>query len=187
MKRFATSSLSIATAFFALAGGGLAMGQSQSIQLMSGTAELVHTIDSKSAMQGQIVSAKLTDTIETPEGLKLPRGTELLGHVADVQPSHDKSPAKLALTFDKAQMKDGKQVPIKATLLEVAPPGQFAEVPQKVASDGAFNQEAGEISGVSMHSSVQGADSGTLMSKDKNIRLDTGTELVIAVAPQAGA
>ncbi len=187
MKRFATSSLSIATALFALAGRGLAMGQSQPVQLMSGTAELVHSIDSQSATQGQAVSAKLTETIETPQGVKLPHGTELLGHVAEVQASHDKSPAKLALTFDKAQLKDGKQLPIKATLLEVAPPGQLAGVPQKVGSDGAFNQEAGEISGVSMHSSVRAEDSGTLMSKDGNIRLETGTQLVIAVAPQAGA
>jgi hypothetical protein len=187
MKRFATSSLSIATALFALAGGGLAMGQSQPMQLMSGTAELVHSIDSQSATQGQAVSAKLTGTIETPEGLKLPRGTELLGRVSEVQASHDKSSAKLALVFDKAQMKDGKQVPIKATLVAVAPPGQVAGIPEKVAGDDSFNQEEGEISGVSMQSSVKAEDSGVLMSKDRNIHLDTGTELMIAVAPETGA
>lgn len=186
MRRSASSSLSIAATAFMLAGGAFALGQSQSMQLMSGSAELVHTIDSNSAMQGQIVSAKLTDTIKTPEGLKLPRGTELLGHVSQVQASHDKSPAKLALTFDKAQTKDGKQVPIKATLVEVAPAGELLGVPGKVAPDDAFNQEPGEISGVSMHSSVKADNSGTLISKDRNIRLETGTECMIAIAPETG-
>lgn len=185
MKRFATSSLSIATTVLMLAGGAFTLGQSQSMQLMSGDALLDHELNTRNAVKGQEITARLTQTIETPEGLKLPRGTELVGQVDQVAASHDRSGATLALTFDKARMKDGKEVPIKATLEEVGQENTIALIGGKVAPNGQFDQKPGEFPGVSMHSAVQSTESGTLTSKDKNIRLDQDTEMLIAVAPQS--
>jgi hypothetical protein len=85
MKPLAITSLSVATTFFALSTSVLAFGQSSSSPLMSGYAELHQSINTKSAMQGEIISAKLVGSIETPEGLKLPGGTEIMGRVAQVQ------------------------------------------------------------------------------------------------------
>jgi hypothetical protein len=182
MKRFATPALSIATTLLALSGSALVYGQAQSPQLMSGYAELNHTIDSKSAMVGQVVSAKLTGTIETPEGLKLPGGTQLLGHIDQVQASGKNGEARLELTFDKAQLKNGQQVPIKATLIEVNTSDVVGELPHPVASDNKFDQQT-TVSGQFLHSAVQDQDSGTLVRKDKDIRLTDGTKMLIAVAP----
>lgn len=182
MKQLATTSLSIATGLIALSASALTFAQSQSPQLMSGYAELNHELDTKSAMQGQIVSAKLTNSIQTADGLKLPSGTELLGHVDQVQASHKSGQSVIELTFDKAQLKDGKQVPVKATLIEVDPANSQSSVLPPVASDDKFQQESA-VSGATLISSVQATDSGKLVRKDKNIRLETGTKLLIAVAP----
>jgi hypothetical protein len=160
------------------------LDQSQTTQLISGPAELSQPLDTKTATQGQIVSAKLIGTIQTPEGLKLPNGTELLGHVDQVQASHDKSEAKVTLTFDKARLKDGKEVPIKATLMEVNSPGTISRPPTKVTRDDTFNEET-STSGQTLHSAVPDANSGTLVRKDKDIHLVRGTALVIAVAPES--
>jgi len=187
MKRFATPAFSIATTLLALSGGALVFGQSPSGQLMSGYAHLSQTLDSKSAMQGQIVSAKLIGGIQTPEGLKLPNGTEILGHVDQVQASKDKGEASIQLTFDKAQLKDGRQLPIKATLIEIDAADSTGKMPVAVASDDKFDAEL-SVSGESLHSAVQNPTSGTIVRKDKDIRLVYGTRLLIAVEPaSAGA
>ena len=186
MKRFAVLSLSVAATFLVFSAGSFAL--SPSTQLKTGDADLVHKLDTASAMKGQMVAAKLTQTIETPEGLKLPNGTMLLGYVDQVQASHDNGPAKLAIVFDKAQLKDGKDIAIKATLVQVSPAGSPEDLEEKIAGDDSFEQQPGILSGVTMRSAVQGNDSGTLISRDKNIRLGPGTEMQIAIAaPEAAA
>src|SRR5271163_748066 len=186
MKRFAATSLSVATTFLALSGSGFALDQSQTIQLMSGPAELNQTLDTKTAAQGQAVSARLTGAIQTPEGLKLPNGTELLGHVDQVRAAGNNSDANLTLTFDKARLKDGKEVAIKATLIEVNSPGTLSGPGTKVSSDGKFDQVT-STPGQTLHSEVPANNSGTLVRKDKDIHLVKGSELIIAVAPEGNA
>ena len=183
MKRFAVTSLSIATGLFALSVSVFAADQSQTMQLMSGTAELSQTLDTKTATQGQVVSAKLTRTIQTPEGLKLPKGTELLGHIDKVQAAHNNSDANVTLTFDKARLKDGKEVAVKATVMAIDAPGIASWPEGKVASDSEFSQET-NTPGESLHSAVPANNSGTVARKEKDIRLVKGTQLLVAVAPE---
>jgi hypothetical protein len=184
MKRVAITSLSIAALFSTFSGSGLA--QSPSAQLTPGSALLGHSLDTKDAAAGQVVTAKLISPIEAPDGLTLPRGTQLLGRIVAVQASHDKSPATLTLIFDKAKVK-GKEVPIKATLVAMGPQNTLPNAPAKVASTDTFDQPAGELPEVSLHSAVESDNSGVLTSKGSNIRLDNGTEMTLAVAPLTGS
>jgi len=184
MKPFAVRSLSVATTFLALSGGALVLAQSPATQLMSGYAELGKTLDTKSATSGEMIEARLAGSIQTTDGMKFPGGTELIGHVDQVQASHNGSEAKITITFDKAKLKDGKIIDIKATLIEVNSPDLGGEVPTKVASDDKFDQQL-TASGETLHSDVQATTSGTLMRTDKNISLASGTRLLLAVAPAA--
>ena len=186
MIRIAITSLSIAALLSAFSGSGSAFAQSQVAQLTPGSALLSHSLDTKDAVVGQVVTAKLISPIDTPEGLTLPRGTELLGRIVDVQASHGKSAATLTLTFDKARVK-GKEVPIKATLVAMGPQNTLPNAPAKVTSTDSFDQPAGELPGVSLHSAVQSDNSGVLTNKASNIRLDNGTEILLAVAPLTGS
>jgi hypothetical protein len=186
MKRIAITSLSIAALLSTFSGGGSSFAQSPSAQLTPGSALLGHSLDTKDAAAGQAVTAKLISPIETSEGLTLPRGTQLLGRIVDVQASHDKSPATLTLIFDKAKIK-GKEVPIKATLVAMGPQNTLPNAPAKVTSTDSFDQPEGELPGVSLHSAVQSDNSGVLTNKASNIRLDNGTEILLAVATLPGS
>ena len=91
------------------------------IQLVAATAELSKTLDTKKAKQGDPVMLKLSDAVKTSGGPELPKGTLLMGHLDTVQPSESKSDSSVTITLDKAQLKGGQDLPIKATIIKVIP------------------------------------------------------------------
>jgi hypothetical protein len=93
----------------------------RTIQLVPALASLDHTLDAKKAKQGDVVTAKLQKDVSIPEQ-PLPKNTLLEGHVDQVQASDHKSDSTVVVTFDKAKLKNGTEVPIKATVLEIAQP-----------------------------------------------------------------
>ncbi len=181
MKRIAATVLGLTTALLASSGFAIA----QATQLVEGNAQLDSPVNTKSAKVGDVVTAKLSNNVKTSQGVELPHGTKLIGHVDQVAASNAKGPSKLVLTFDKAQLKDGKELPIKVTLAGVAPEDGHVDIPSTVASDASFDQLPGYIAGVSLHSAVQDNDSGTLTGDHHDINLSRGTQLLVAVAPQA--
>jgi hypothetical protein len=100
----------------------------RTIQMVQAKAQLDKTIDTKKAKQGDPVTAKLQDKVQIPEAQELPKNTVLEGHVDQVQPSQNKGDAMVTVTFDKAKLKDGKEIPIKATVLAVSEP-YYAQQP----------------------------------------------------------
>jgi hypothetical protein len=162
-------------------------GTNQPMRLMAGDANLLHGLDTRSAIQGEKVTARLTETIETPQGIQLPAGTDLVGRVDQVKASNEDGPARLVLTFNQAQLKDGTTYPVKATLLEVAPPDSSGLLAQAVGPDGAFDQEPGVDGGMSMHSAVKQMVSGTLTDPHHNFKLAQGSQLLVAVGVQQNA
>src|SRR5260370_822887 len=93
------------------------------IAAASVSAELTKRIDTKNAKQGDEVDARVTDTAKLPDGTELPRGTKLVGKVADVKAKskEDKS-AHLAFNIDHAVLKDGKEVPVVVVVTSVTGP-----------------------------------------------------------------
>jgi hypothetical protein len=98
----------------------------RTLQLVKAQAELDKTIDSKKAKQGDPVTAKLVADVQVPDAQPLPKNTMLEGHVDQVTPSDHKSDSTMVVTFDKAKLKDGQEVPIKATILAMAEPAGLA-------------------------------------------------------------
>jgi hypothetical protein len=184
MKRISPTALGLATALLVSSGYAIAQDQPQTTQLVEGNAQLDSSLNSKSAKQGDVVTAKLTSTVKTSQGVELPRGTKLLGHIDQVAASDAKSPSKLVLTFDKAQLKNGKELTIKATIAGITPVNGATEVPHEVSSKASFEEPPGEIAGVSLRSAVEDGNSGTLTGEHRDISLLRGTQLLIVVAPQ---
>ncbi|HEY4050241.1 MAG TPA: hypothetical protein VGM27_25540 [Acidobacteriaceae bacterium] len=58
--------------------------------LVAAQAELQHTLDAKTAKQGDTVTARLTESVQIADGTKLPRNTQLIGHIDEVQPAQNK-------------------------------------------------------------------------------------------------
>ncbi|MGC2639939.1 MAG: hypothetical protein WA294_22355, partial [Acidobacteriaceae bacterium] len=86
------------------------------IEMVQAQAELNTTLDAKKAKQGEPVKAKLSENVQVPDGQPLPKNTVLEGHVDQVTASDHKSDSTMVVTFDKAKLKDGRELPIKATV-----------------------------------------------------------------------
>jgi hypothetical protein len=72
-----------------------------------------HSVDTKKAKIGDLVTAKTMQVIALPGGRSLDKGTVLVGHVADVQAFHfdqtpyaHQKPSTLSIHFDKLQTGD---------------------------------------------------------------------------------
>jgi hypothetical protein len=158
------------------------------------TTTLDRTLESKAAKVGEPITAKLNGSVKS-DGLDLPRGTELLGKVAGVKAAENGGQASVSLVFTTAKLKDGRQIPVKATVIAAFPHSavdagdgagvSMAPAPQQVASDGVFDQEPGALSHVAMNSAVKNSDSVTFTS-NKDFKLPAGTFLQLGVG-SAGA
>lgn len=91
------------------------------------SAQLSKNLDTKNARVGDEVLAKTTSNATLADGTRLPKGSKLIGHVTDVQAksraSHD---AHLAFAFDRAVLKDGRQVPVNVAMRSLSAPSALA-------------------------------------------------------------
>ena len=185
-------SLGVATASFLLAGAACA----QSIRLSGVNTELDRVLDSQNAKPGQAVEVKLDGSVRTADGMDLPKGTELMGQVSRAQASESGGPSSISLVFTRAQLKDGKTIPVKVTVVGAYPASDgyeatygyedVAPAPKILNLKGKYDQEAGILSNISMTSSVQGHNSATFMRKDGNIKLAAGTILQVEIGAANG-
>jgi len=181
MRFTSLKNLSLGLALVSLVSVGAASAQS----LVGVNAKLDRTLDSQNAKAGEPVTATLTGTVTTADGVKLKRGTELIGKVADVK--SEGSQVSLALVFDTAKLKDGKQIPVKTTVLAAFPATQGDEdtamlpPPEHVNGDLTFDQEPGALNHVSVTSAVRNSNSGTFSSNNGNFKLIAGTFLQVGI------
>lgn len=94
------------------------------LQMVMARAELKDGINAKKVKQGDAIRARLTDKVKLSNGHELESNTILEGHVDQVQPSENKGDSTVVVTFDKAMVKGGEELPIKATLLKIWEPQQ---------------------------------------------------------------
>jgi hypothetical protein len=146
--------------------------------------ELQSKLDTKTAKQGDPVTARLTGSIRFA-GTELPRHTLLIGHIDSVQPSGNNGVAKLVLTFDQARLADGKQIAIKSTIVAVSPQGTNLLPP--TPGEEKVEQQPSSAHGYGLTSSLDDASSGTLTANGKDVHIGTGTELQFELAPVAGS
>ena len=131
----AVLSLSFPIAACAAQSAGVAAGAQASAQasaqsnaiieryMTSVDTELTGKLDSKNAAVGQQVTAKISQTATLADGTMLPKGTRLVGRVTQVQAeSRDQPYAALAISFDRAELKNGQSVALRSEIRMVAPP-----------------------------------------------------------------
>ena len=92
------------------------------IHLVGVRAVLDKNLDAKKVKRGDAVIAKPEVKLHLADGVDLETSSELIGHVDTVQPSSDKGDSAITVTFDKIQMKDGRQIPVKAIILWIGQP-----------------------------------------------------------------
>ncbi len=132
--------------------------------------KLVHP---KKVKVGDAVSARLTDSTKLNDGTELPKGTHIVGKVTEIKLKADKEgPSKLGLLFDKAQLKDGKEIPLTMALVSVAPHWEQGGVDPVAADNGASS--AGRVTQMSQAAGrTDGSAGGDTLTKGLGIRAST--------------
>jgi hypothetical protein len=198
MNHLRSYALGIAAALVSLPMYASMQAQPQNLNLVSANAELTQALNSKSTQQGQSVTAKLTSPVKTEGQTELPKGTLLMGKVAQVQNANSNgNNTEISIVFNEARLSNGRDVPIKATLLAAYPPVEtgvaesvssyMIQQPAHIPDDQKVQQDPGTLSNVTMQSSVQSNVSGVFLSKKHNINLRQGTRFQLAIAPETNS
>lgn len=205
-----------------------AESQNSGMRLAPGTiirVELAKTVDAKKARVGDEVIAKTMDDFRSDKNEVLaPRGSKILAHVAEVSPHERDSASTLGIVFDKMIMKNGNEIPLKASIQAIGWPqsntaaanepvggivpvpstgnvgngagipvpggtapgnGNNVPIPEGTAPAGGNGQLTPQAQGVVGMSGVSlstGTAQGSLLSSPKhNIKLDSGTQMILRV------
>ena len=198
IHRLSSYVLVVAAALIALPSYAAMQNSPQPMQLYSANARLMQSLNSNTARMGQQVVAELTSNARTRRNsIVLPKGTLLKGKVEQVQRADSNDGTRLSIVFNWAVLKDGRVLPIKATLLGAYRPSSDYSIgsassylpiqPRMIPDDDSFLQKSGTLKHISMESSVKSSVSAVFASRRHNIDLNRGTRLQVALAPQGSA
>ena len=159
---------------------------------------LLKAIDAKKLQPNQQFRVVLSKTVHLKNGPELPHGTQLIGTI-DASLPQDGGGSKLTVRFTQAELKDGKVIPIKATILGVRrsvikDDSETINIPgsqESNAPDTSYLRihQVNALEGVDLHSNIVGEDSGVFVSTKKNseVKLPAGSELVLAIAVESNS
>lgn len=89
-------------------------------------AQLAKSVDSKKMKAGDEIDAKTTVGMSAANGLQVPEGSKIVGHVTDAKAKSKGDPeSSLTFAFEKIVLKNGKEVPFRAVAQAIGP-GQNA-------------------------------------------------------------
>jgi hypothetical protein len=95
-----------------------------STSLASGTAfnaALSGPVDSKKCKPGDAVTAHTTEAAKSEGKTVIPKGTKLMGHVTQASArANGESQSALGITFDKAILKNGQEIPLNVAIQALA-------------------------------------------------------------------
>ena len=132
-------------------------------QLQTGSliyAELSKSIDSKKAKVGDPVSAKVTQAVLSHGKIAIPKNTKIVGHLTAAKArSKDQPQAQLGIVFDRAELKDGSQVPLTSATIQALASAYAIDQTSNVA-----NGTGGMPDASGMPSSRPGANTGGMNS-----------------------
>jgi hypothetical protein len=208
--------------------------QNTAVRFSPGTvirAELEKSVDAKKAKVGDQVLAKtMDDFLSDKNEVLAPRGSQVLAHVVEVSPHQGNSPSTLGIAFDKIVLKNGAEVPLKASIQAIGAPesnpaafndpmaasaapgapsmsspgrgayGGTAPNPGVPASanpagtaipdttgaaiNGRLTPNSQGVVGISGLSLSTGAAQDSLLTSPKhNVKLDSGTQMILHVIP----
>jgi hypothetical protein len=169
--------------------------QSDAMQMVSAQANLIGRLDARKVKACQQFRAALSGTVHLKNGTELPHGTLLIGTVATDQ-MESKGQSRLALSFTQAQLKDGKMIPIKATIVGIYPPADNENSADAEDSEGANVwtpttlqiDQVGVLAGIDLHSKIDGSTSGVFVSSTKDdVKLADGSQIALAIAADSGS
>jgi hypothetical protein len=95
-----------------------AAGQPQMVGVRT---RLETALNSRTAVEGMPVEARPEVKMHLADGMDLDRSSRLVGKIGAVKASVAGSDSMVSVIFDKVRLKDGREIPVKATILWVGP------------------------------------------------------------------
>jgi uncharacterized lipoprotein YbaY len=165
-------------------------GASEAAQMIPALARLPHTLDADKDHQDSTFEVELSHKVTLSNGTVLPSHTVLNGRVTrDEMPTAGGS--EFAVRFDQAQLKDGKTVPIKATIVDITratPDNDDSAASNDWTSQTLNVEQLNAVSGVDLHSEIASNDSAVFVStKKRDVKVPAGTEFKLAIGPASDA
>jgi hypothetical protein len=165
--------------------------QSEAAQMVPASALLAQDLDTKKIQPGQQFKAILSDRVQLKSGIELPKGTTLVGTIATGDASQN-AKTTLALRFTQASLKDGKTIPIEATIVGISQPyDNLSGSTSDEAPPSEWNGKSlqfdidGVLTGVDLHSRIAGENSGVFESAKKgDVKLKARTQIALALGAQ---
>lgn len=158
--------------------------ESTAARMVTAHASLSQSLSASKTKAGQQFTATLKDPIKLADGTELPRGTVLSGAV-DSTETRNKS--TLSLSFTQAQLKDGKSIPIKVTIMHMDPSGELGSTSTWNPKMHGVSQQ-NVLGGVDLESQISDTTSGTLIATKKDkIKLSKGCALTLAIGVAQGS
>jgi hypothetical protein len=165
---------------------------------------LAKSIDSKKLKEGDEIPTKTLGTLRTSDGVTIPNGSMVIGHVTQATARSKGDPtAALGIAFDKIQVPGGKDMMIKGTLQAVGPnPNESG--PETGAAGGnslhagngstaaagtGLGLQPGQGGGKMLDPHSTGVvgiknlqlDNSVLTSTGKEVKLDQGSQMVVKI------
>jgi hypothetical protein len=171
----------------ASAGGATAV-QGDAARMVTAQAGVTKLIDARKLQSGQQIQVVLNDKVQLKNGPELPRGTVLVGTAVagDAQTGGN---SKLTVRFTQAQLKDGKSIPIKATIVGIFPANSMERNDRDIWNSKSQKvDQANTVPGLALHSNIPDSDSGVFVStKGDAVKLMPGNWIALAIATASDA
>ncbi|MGB8889295.1 MAG: hypothetical protein WCC87_21400 [Candidatus Korobacteraceae bacterium] len=163
--------------------------------------ELTKSIDSKKLKPGEEVDAKLLSDVHASDNITFPRGTKVVGHVTQSKARSKGDPeSALAISFDQIS-RAGGDTAIRSVIQAVGPnpdagvdtgggvgygdlKAATAAPPAPSSSPRSVPLLTEESTGVLGIKNLELGSDGTLTSTNKEIKLDSGTRILLKASTQ---
>lgn len=160
---------------------------------------LTRSLDSKKLKVGDVVTAAVVGDVNTTKGTTVRRGSRVIGHVTQVQNrSKGAAQSMLAMSFDKIELKGGESLPIQGMIQAVGPnPNppvntgggiEYGGLNETMEKPPTPDMTPGSVpllnpnsTGVVGLKNIELGSQGVLTSNQKDIKLDSGTRLLLKV------
>jgi hypothetical protein len=116
--------------------GGAQDSNEQNVRFEFGTtlnAVLSDSVDARKSKPGDTVRAKSSEDLKAAGNIVIPRGAKLFGHVTEARAGDQ---ARLGFVFDRAELKDGRKIPLHTAFYALAAPEGAADDPSPTVGGG---------------------------------------------------
>ena len=170
--------------------------------------KVTKTLDSSKLKDGDSVEVETAGGFKLPDGTLIPKGSKLAGHVTGAKArSKGDAQSELAISFEKLNLPNGKQLSVKGVVQAAFPPAEEIDpgvvngpvtmahgatpgyVPTGDIKSGSNMEASGKPQATMDPKSVgvQGIhelelrDGGVLTSKGKQVKLNSGVRMIVHV------